>query len=144
MRIEIDVDDAGAMAYLTRMEQRADNFRPVFRWAKRELRKANAENFTSGGLPVGGWVPRTREYAWPIMRKSGKLFNSLANLNGPSNQIHSHYANFGTKIEYAKFHQYGTSRMPKRQIIFVPTLFAKELGSKAAKHIVGLRGDLFS
>lgn len=144
MRIEIDVDDADAIAFLRRMEDRAGNFRSVFRWAKQELRKANAENFTKNGLPSGGWSPRTRDYAWPIMRKSGKLFRSLASLNGSPNEIHSNYANFGTKVEYAKFHQYGTTRMPARKVVFTPIGFAKAVGEQAAKHIVGLKGDMFS
>jgi phage gpG-like protein len=144
MRIEIDVDAADAIAYLRRMEERAENFSSVFRWAKQELRKANAENFTKNGLPSGGWNPRTRDYAWPIMRKSGALFRSLTSLNGAPNEIHKTHAYFGTKVEYAKFHQYGTTRMPARKVVFTPVGFAKSVGERAAKHIVGLRGDLFS
>jgi phage gpG-like protein len=143
MRVDIDVDAAGAIAFLRRMEDRADNFRPVFRWAKQELRKANVENFTKNGLPSGGWDPRTRDYAWPIMRKSGNLFRSLASLNGSPNEIHNDHAYFGTKVEYAKFHQYGTTRMPARKVVFTPIGFAKAIGEQAAKHIVGLKGDMF-
>ena len=142
MRIDIDVDAAEAINFLRRMEDRAGDFRSVFRWAKMELRKANADNFTANGLPVGGWDPRTRDYAWPIMRKSGNLFRSLASLNGAPNEIHRTHAYFGTKVEYAKFHQYGTPRMPARKVVFTPFGFAKSLGAQAAKHIVGLRGDL--
>lgn len=142
MRIDIDVDAKDAIAFLTRMEERANDFRPVFRWAKSELRKANSENFTTGGLPVGGWSPRTRDYAWPIMRKSGALFKSLASLNGAPNEINKDHAYFGTNVEYAKFHQYGTSRMAARKVVFTPVGFAKSLGEEAAKHIVGLRRDL--
>lgn len=142
MRIDIDVDAADAIDFLRRMENRASDFRPVFRWAKQELRKANAENFTSSGLPVGGWDPRTRDYAWPILRKSGTLFRSLASLNGAPNEIHRDHAYFGTKVEYAKFHQYGTTRMPARKIVFTPVGFAKRIGMQAARHIVGIRGDL--
>jgi len=144
MRVDIDVDAAGAIAYLRRMEDRAGEFRSVFRWAKNELRKSNADNFTANGLPSGGWSPRTRDYAWPIMQKSGALFKSLASLNGAPNEIHKDYANFGTKVEYAKFHQYGTTRMAARKVVFTPIGFAKGVGEQAAKHIVGLKGDMFS
>jgi len=41
-------------------------------------------------------------------------------LRGNPNEIHAKRAVFGTDIEWAKFHQMGTSKMPKRQIIFEP------------------------
>lgn len=139
VRIDIDVDIDDAIDMLNRMDQRAKNFRPVFGWARRELQRANRENFTSNGLPTGGWDPRTRDYAWPLLRKSGKLFRSLSSLRGAPNEISPTFAIFGTSIEYAKFHQTGTRDMPKRQIVFSPPGFAKELGREAARHIVSIR-----
>jgi phage gpG-like protein len=142
MQVDFDVDAVDAIAFLRRMEDRASDFRPVFRWAKQELRKANSENFTSGGLPVGGWAPGEEGTAWPLLRRTGKLFRSLASLNGAPNEIHKTHAYFGTKVEYAKFIQYGTENMPARKIVFTPVGFAKAIGEQAAKHIVGLKGDL--
>jgi phage gpG-like protein len=74
------------------------------------------------------------------MQQTGKLFRDLTSLNGAPNEINPTNATFGTKIEYAKFHQYGTTRMAKRQIVFEPPMFARELADKAAKHIVGSDG----
>jgi phage gpG-like protein len=142
IRIEIDVDIDDAIRFLQGMDRRANNFGMVFEWARAELAKANAENFTSGGLPVGGWDPRKRPYAWPIMRESKALFRSLSSLRGPANHIGPKHAYFGTEIEYAKFHQYGTRKMAARKVVFEPRGFASELGEKAAKHIIGLRASL--
>ena len=142
VRIEIDVDIDDAMRFLQGMDRRAKDFRMAFEWARRELAKANAENFTARGLPSGGWDPRKRDYAWPIMRKSGALFRSLSSLTGPANRIGLNTAQFGTTIEYAKFHQYGTRKMAARKVVFEPRGFAGELGEKAAKHIIGLRASL--
>jgi phage gpG-like protein len=75
----------------------------------------------------------------PIMQQTEKLFRDLTSLNGSPNEINATSATFGTRIEYAKFHQYGTTRMPKRQIVFEPPMFAKELADEAAKHVVGAR-----
>jgi phage gpG-like protein len=142
IRIEIDVDIDDAMRFVQMMGIRAKNFIPAFEWARRELAKANAENFTAHGLPAGGWSPRTREYGWPILRKSGALFRSLSSLRGPGNQVSLTHAYFGTDIEYAKFHQYGTRKMAARKVVFEPRGFGQELGEKAAKHIIGLRASL--
>jgi phage gpG-like protein len=44
-------------------------------------------------------------------------------------------ATFGTDVEYAKFHQYGTTNMAKRQIIFEPTGFGERLAIIAADYV---------
>lgn len=142
IRIDIDVDIDDAMKFLQGMERRAKNFRPALEWARRELAKANAENFTASGLPSGGWDPRKNDHAWPIMRKSGALFRSLSSLRGSANNVGLTSAYFGTNIEYAKFHQYGTRKMAARKVVFEPRGFGQELGEKAAKHIIGLRASL--
>jgi phage gpG-like protein len=137
VRMEVECDNDAAMRRLEGMKARSMDFSPVFREAKRMLEKANAENFTTGGLPVGGWRPRKGEdgYAWPKLRKTNKLFNSLANLNGPPNVITPSFAQFGTDVEYARFHQYGTPRMPARKIVFDPVGFSADLAEKAARYV---------
>jgi phage gpG-like protein len=129
--VDIEVDDAKTRQRLRMMEVRSKNFTPVFERAKQELERSNRTNFLSNGLPVGGWKPRTAVYAWPIMRRTGKLFNSLANLAGPENVVTPMAAQFGTDVEYAKFHQYGTEKMAKRQILFTPRTFAENVASEA-------------
>lgn len=128
---------------LTEMSARAKNLTPIFVWAQQELRKANAENFTANGLPVGGWAPLSPQYAaWkamhfpaPPMQVTGRLFRSLTSLAGPANVITPTWAQFGTDIEYAKFHQYGTTKMPARQIVYEPTGFAREFGSRVIGYV---------
>lgn len=115
---------------------RGENLKPVFWWARSELEKSNAENFTAHGLPVGGWVPRTQVYAWPIMRKTDRLFESLTNLRGAPNEVNRRNARFGTAVEYARFHQDGTRKMAKRQVVFEPPMFAQRLGAIAGGYIV--------
>lgn len=135
VRIRVDVDAADTNRLLNNMSRRSTDFRPVFRYARQELEKANAKNFTAAGLPVGGWAPRSQPYAWPIMRKTGALFRSLTSLRGAPNDIGRKTAIFGTNVEYAKFHQRGTSQMPKRMVVFEPPLFAQRLGVVAAEYV---------
>lgn len=136
IRVDIDCDAADAMASLQAMKLRAQAFQPVFEYARLELQKANAENFALGGLPSGSkWKPRSREYPWPLMQRTGRLLASLASLFGEPNEVGPTTATFGTKVEYAKFHQYGTTKMPARKIVFEPRGFANDLAEKAAKYV---------
>lgn len=143
--IRIDVNASRAIIKMEQMAERAKDFRPVFRWAKRELGLMNGQNFAQNGLPVGGWSPLNPQYAeWksrnypgrPDMVISKKLFNSLRNLNGPANRINKLTAEFGTDVEYAKFHQYGTNKMPKRQIVYEPAGFADRIALLAGRYLV--------
>lgn len=143
--IKMKCDNRRALRRLEAMDNAAKDFRIVFQWARAELAKANSANFSSSGLPVGGWSPLKPKYAaWkarnfpgaPIMVQTGSLRRDLTTLRGPASDIRRKRATFGTSIEYAKFHQYGTTRMAKRQIVFEPPLFAKQLAQQAKQHIV--------
>lgn len=144
-RVEVDVDVRGAketIAYLQGMKVRMDDHRVPFAGAREILSSANAANFASNGLPVGGWAPLDTEYAaWkatrfpgaPPLVQEGQLFRSLVALSGGVNSIGRTTAEFGTNIKYAKFHQYGTSKMPKREIVFEPAGFSAVLAERVAK-----------
>lgn len=145
MGVHVTVDDSKAQKLLLRMEARSRNLMPVLRDAKSMLEQSNRANFTAQGLPSGSrWAARRSEATWPLMRRTGKLFQSLAQLNGPANDIGLQSATFGTSIEYARFHQNGTRKMPKRLVVFEPLGFKVRLGRKAANHIIGMRQQLFS
>ena len=142
----ITVEDKEARLGMKRRFDRAEDFRPVLRWARQELEEANRANFTSQGSTSGKpWLPLDDEYGrWklanygplPILIVSGSLKESLVRLRGRPNEIGKKSAVFGTNIPYAKFHQYGKSKMPQRKIVFVPTMFAKGLASQIAEYIV--------
>lgn len=138
IKIDIDVDLGSTIATLDGMIARSKNFAPTFKFAQARLQKANALNFTTGGLPVGGWNPRSSPAPWPLMRRGGALMGSLTSLVGSPNEIRATSAQFGTDVEYAKFHQSGTSKMPARKIVFEPKGFAEEVGIHAANHILGM------
>jgi phage gpG-like protein len=141
-RITIEVDDSEAQRRLAATQRRSQDLKPVFQEARVILGASNAANFASNGLPVGGWAPRQRDHAWPPLVKTGRLFNSLANLRGAPNEINKRNATFGTNVEYAKFHQSGTRQMPKRQIVFEPLGFRRTIAQAGADHIIGVRRAL--
>ena len=142
--IKITVDAKKAIARMVVMKKRANDMRPVLWRAKQWLRFANEENFRQAGLPSGGWSPLDLEYsAWKNLRepgagtmiRTGRLFRSLTSLDAPPNKIDIMEATFGTKVEYAKFHQYGTTRMPKRKVVYEPLGFASRFGEVAATYV---------
>jgi phage gpG-like protein len=146
MRLTADVDTEDAEKMLDKISDRSRDFSPVWRYAKRQLEKSFSENFLSGGGLVGGWAPldagyaswkSTRRPAAPILVFGGQLFNSLRSLDRTSvNKIDKLSAEFGTDIEYAKFHQYGTTKMPQRKIIFEPKGFTNDLSRKARNYVI--------
>lgn len=143
VRVRVDSDDA--IERLKEIDDRGKNLKPVFRWAEGEIEKANRRNFGTGGQPVGNWRRLDAQYgAWksanfpgaPKMFRTGKLFSSLANLSSRGiSLIADQIAEFGTDVEYAKFHQYGTEKMPKRKIVFTPREFPRQLGDKIAEYV---------
>jgi phage gpG-like protein len=134
--IDIKFDDNGTIEYLNGVQFRMNNLLPVWEFARRQLELANAANFTASGLPSGGWERRKDEYAWPIMRRTGRLFEDLTNLSGPSNVVSPKSASFGTDVEYAQFHQSGTRKMAQRLVVFEPTGFGKQISKFAGEYIV--------
>ena len=150
--IEIDITERGlasAAGRLLAMQARSKVFTSVLIKAKQQIKAANAANFASNGLPVGGWAPLTPEYAaWkmarfpgaPPMVISGKLFASLTGATDSYESMTNTSLTIGTSVEYAKFHQYGTTKMAKRKIVFEPPLFAKKLGADTLAWIS--RGEL--
>ena len=152
LMIEIDITERGlasAVGRLLAMQARSKVFTSVLIKAKQQIKAANAANFASNGLPVGGWAPLTPEYAaWkmarfpgaPPMVISGKLFASLTGATDSYESMTNTSLTIGTSVEYAKFHQYGTTKMAKRKIVFEPPLFAKKLGADTLAWIS--RGEL--
>lgn len=150
-RISVNIKGiAEVEAKLIAMKLRSTNFAPVFAKAKLELSAASASNFSLGGLPSGGWSPLSPQYAaWKLARfpgapplvRSGRLAASLS--GGTVDSVFSvtpTKMQVGTRLEYAKFHQYGTSKMPKRKIVFEPAGFSKSVGSSSAAWIA--RGEM--
>ncbi|WP_397570658.1 phage virion morphogenesis protein [Schlesneria sp. T3-172] len=76
---------------------------------------------TPGGVP---WAPlaestvRRKGHAY-ILVDTGDLASSLIDVDGPGNinATNSHGLMFGTDVEYAIFHETGTSRMPARPAV---------------------------
>lgn len=154
----IDVDTWEAKRLIRDMKDRASSYKRIFEIARANLESLNAVHFATSGAaptgkavygdgaggsigragpwkPYGSWSARAGQ---PVtMRRTGKLIESLTNLRGAPNDIGRSSATFGTNVEYAMFHQYGTSKMPKRPVVFEPTGFAKEMAEITGYYLTG-------
>jgi phage gpG-like protein len=65
--------------------------------------------------------------------QSGNLFRTIRKFS--VREINKNNARFGTDAKVAKFHQYGTWSMPKREIIFEPPMFARKLAEYISDHV---------
>jgi hypothetical protein len=142
IRYQIEFDGDPLRDLLKKVERRTKNLEPVFLKAEERLKESWIFNFTTQGSLVGGWKPLDAEYgAWkakryigaPMLVQNGKLFRSLERLN--VRVIRKKSATFGIRGDVAKFHQFGTWSMPKREIIFEPPLFAKQLEKDVAEYL---------
>jgi len=92
--------------------------------------KSMRQQFSSqGAYGSGSWAPLSPAYgAWkerkhpglPIMELSGRLGDSLMDAFGNADSTYEATEDtlrIGTKTPYARFHQYGTGRMPARPLI---------------------------
>jgi len=140
MRIQIHVDASEARESLENVSKAVGDLRPVFRKAKKDLSDTYTKHFLTNGS--GKWAPLDAKYgAWksanfpgrPTLVRSGSLFRTIKKFS--VSEINKQSASFGTDADVAKFHQYGTWSMPKREIIFEPPMFARKLAQDVKDHI---------
>lgn len=145
VRVDIDVQNADdTKEYLEDVRRRMRDLRPVWPQLQDSLKKYNIANFTAQGLPSGGWKPLDAEYAsWkaarfpgaPMMVQTGQLFRKVS--DGPKLDGGARSATFSINGRIAKFHQYGTTKMPARTIFFAPDVWVDEARDKIADYIIG-------
>lgn len=127
MRLELDVfGDVQVSREILRYGEHANDARPAFRQMTQMLEQAERRQFdTQGGFASGGWAPlkpetvraKVRKHQDPrILRATGALEASLTHGgSGARRHVGSQELIYGTDIEYARFHQHGTRRMPQRR-----------------------------
>lgn len=97
--------------------------------AKQEIgnlfRDAQNNNFLREQDSSGAtWAPRTRQYPWLILRKTLKMINAASQLSATGNITEVQHRRMvlgirGSDVPYAKYHQFGTSRLPRRQFFYL-------------------------
>lgn len=147
----VQVDTSALNKRFTAMSRRAADFGPVFRWATQQLAAEHSKLFATNGA-VGGsspWRPLADStVAWKlangygdkgILVRDGTLKSSLTDMNSMRGAVRDTTATsltFGTEVEYARYHFYGTRKMPARKFLFVPEYFSWRTASATGKYIV--------
>jgi len=121
------VGDARAAARLGDLARRGADPRPVWPVLAQRFTAMERQQFATAGQ--GRWPAlapstiRSKPPGKPIMRRSDRLYESLAGADGPAiDEEGTFVARFGTNVPYARFHQRGVKgRLPKREVIrFTP------------------------
>jgi phage gpG-like protein len=129
MEIKFDIHgDEQLKRSLSRFGEHAKDLSEPFREIVKDFHKIERRQFeTEGSYGSGGWQPLSPRYAeWkakkypgrPIMVLSGLLKESLLGDNPYSVELVTPKSmEVGTVINYAIYHQKGTSKMPARPLI---------------------------
>ncbi|WP_029136171.1 phage virion morphogenesis protein [Nakamurella lactea] len=131
MRLLIDIDgDQQLHRQLLRWTDRLTDASPAFDRMASTVATIEQQQFSSqGGYGSGGWSPLSPRYrAWkmrhypgkPILERTGALKRSLTDRPFGIEQINETEMTIGTEVPYARYHQRGTDRMPRRRPLELP------------------------
>lgn len=106
------------------------DLRPAWRSVLLYLRRATTAQFDSkGGRSGDDWAPLSPAYAarkariypgMPILRASDRMFRSLVDQSSDSiAELEPREMTYGTRAPYARYHQKGTPKMPRRRILAI-------------------------
>lgn len=131
--------------HLRIMGKRARSMRvPLTKFGARVRRHNRAQFRTRGAAGGTPWAPLSPKYAAyklsrvgpkPIMRFTDDLWKSLTRNPMGVQDIGKMTAEFGTDVDYAEFHQRGTSKMPARPIVTRTEALDNELRRLVSDHI---------
>jgi phage gpG-like protein len=149
VQVLIDVfGDEQVNRRLLRFEDDVQDAIPAFREMAKLIRGSVYRQFYSdGAYASGGWVPlapstvaeKARRGLDPrILRATGKLFGSLTSGDpGHVERMGPREFVYGTTVPYAKFHQRGTRRMPRRPPLELRDQDRRELVRILQRHLLG-------
>ena len=94
----------------------------TFRGIGNYLEKKYQENFSRAGSPSGGWAPLSASTRKDKIAKGyigqGPLVRTGKLRDDTSQRVRPQSVKFSYDSKYAVYHQTGTSKMPKRKIIY--------------------------
>ena len=139
--LSLQVDGASQATFFFEGLNRAlRNFRPLFKETDTKLRKFFNRQFAGQGVgPRGGhWQQLSTKYAErkrrlrpgrKVLQFDGTLRRALVRKSGPNalRIITRDQFAFGTTgVPYASYHQYGTSKLPRRMMIDMDRVFRRD------------------
>jgi phage gpG-like protein len=112
-------------------------------------------NYETAGSMVGGWAPLSPRYAaWKavvapgrsLLQFTGRLQKSVTWQGDRPGEggifvPERTYVVLGTSVPYARFHQIGTDRMPRRSILFPGNNASSTFGRLMHRYAVDMAGE---
>ena len=104
---------------LQRYATRVGDPRPALERMRAMLARGEQEVWSTQGAAIGfHWAPRAEGGGEQLLVATGALRASLTGEgSGETTELE---LRFGTDVPYARFHQYGTSKMPARPFMGIP------------------------
>lgn len=144
--ITATLDIGPAIIALREQQARLRDLSPAWRSVSAYVRRQTVQQFDSqGGRSGAQWQPLTPGYerrkerafpGQPILRASDRLFRSLAAEGSENiNLIEPQRLIYGTSTPYARYHQRGGKRLPKRQILAVTETDRRQIAALVREHL---------
>lgn len=132
---EITLDQFQAQV-LEAMAKGVDDFNPLFNILKQAIRQEMLlQVFREERAPDGTPWPKLKHRRGKILQDTGKLRGSITGVGRGAGQGFDRRTRLsmevGTNIDYGKFHQYGTSSIPKREFLGVSDHLADRMAELA-------------
>ena len=125
---------------VTRLRTSLEDMTPMWDHVRDQLQELMTEERANEGDVggIGGWEPTNLDH--PILYDTGRMFDSLEGTTGDTvYQPEAGSLVWGSLVEYAHYHQDGTSKMPAR-VIFDHELLTEAIGQgvRNGAHELGL------
>jgi len=106
------------------------------------FRAAQEDNFSREANESGiTWPPRRHHYTWPILRKTLRMKRAASQLGAPGNINRARGRELwlgisDADVPYAKYHQFGTTRLPVRRFFYLRKEDRKLLEPSVKSHLL--------
>jgi hypothetical protein len=133
-----------AAAHLLELGERGADIRPIADQVRTVYRRSNARRFGSDGR--GSWPPlaastlaQKRKAGAPEapLQRTRALVRSLTGDDGAVDERQPTALRFGTTLAYARYHDHGTKRMPKRAPVDLSEAEHAEIAKIVSAHVKG-------
>lgn len=151
MRYEIVEQGNGiriAVFELAAMGRRARHPQPIFEAAEQIQQRQQRVWFRSRGRnswpalsPVTVADKRRQGFGSRMLVRKGLLYDSLQGGNMSIRHLNSERLEIGTSVPYAPYHQYGTSKMPRRRLTATDDQAREQLERMIARYVGGRNAE---
>jgi phage gpG-like protein len=141
VRVEIEMfGDTLISRSFDRMIDAASDLRPAWEEMADDFARVENQRFAQQGP---GWAPLSADYAarkrpaGPILQRTRRLKDSLTARPFPIENLGPLEAGFGSDVEYGVYHQQGTPKMPKREVVKLTNADRARWMKYAQRHLFG-------